>query len=246
MFFTGSLLLGTVSFYYLDSVKAFDLPIFLGTFFSSLLCVFGYFCLYYGFQVGSLSVVSTITAGGALVSVALSLVILKEWPSPLQFSAVGLVISGVILVSFRKSGPGKAPGKTLGVVPAIFSALFFGSYVVLVKLVSPQTGPFLPVFLIRGLGVVLIGGALLYRKELAYPPKPLWKYLVAIGAFDALAFLSLITGINRTMVSIVSPLSSLFTVVTVLLARFVLKEKLKAHQIGGIGLVMAGVILLSL
>lgn len=246
MFATGSIFLGIGAFFFGSWVNGPSPALLLGTFLSSLFCVFGYYFLYYGFQVGSLSVVSTITSAGALVSVGLSIVLLKEWPTPLQFLAIGMVITGVILVSFRKEQGTEALKRSKGLVPAVLSAFFFGSYVVLVKMVSHETGPFLPVFLIRGIGVVLIGGILVRRKELSLPPRPIWKVLAAIGFLDAVAFISLIAGIQLALVSIVSPLSSLFTVVTVALARIFLKERLQYHQLAGFLFVTCGVILLSL
>jgi drug/metabolite transporter (DMT)-like permease len=245
MFLVGTAVLGVLTFFTLNRIQMIDPTLFLLTVISSLLCVLGYFFLYYGFQIGSLSVVSTITAGGTIVPVLFSLLFLKEWPTVPQFAGIGLIICGVGLVSFRGKPSPLSQKKILGVFPAILSSLFFGSYVILVKLVSEKTGPVLPIFIVRGVGVILMGSLLLYRKETIYPPRPVWKYLFAIGLLDALAFLSFTVGIHKALVSIVSPLSSLFTLVTVSLARLILKEKLVSYQIYGFWSVLFGVLALS-
>ncbi|MHB8482921.1 MAG: DMT family transporter [Nitrospiria bacterium] len=247
MFLVGTVLLGLLALFSPWRGGSFDKPAFLINALSSVLGVLGYFFLYYGFQIGSLSVVSTITAAGTIVPVALSLWVLREWPTSLQLFGIGLVILGVTFVSFKPQ-PLWSPvfrKKRLGVIPAILSALFFGSYVILIKIVSVKTGPILPIFVVRGMGVIIIGITLIYRKETASPPKEIWKYLAAVGILDAMAFLAFTVGMNKTLVAIVSPLSSLFTLVTVLLARFILKEQLTFHQKWGFWLVLFGVLTLS-
>ena len=231
MFLVGTVLLGLVTFFTIGKAGSLDRSMLFINILASTLGVLGYFFLYYGFQIGSLSVVSTITSAGTIVPVTLSLWILKEWPTPTQFLGIALIIPGVILVSFKRP-PGGSPllrKKRLGVIPAVLSALFFGSYVILIKIVSVKAGPILPIFIVRGMGVILIGITLIYRKETAPPPRKVWKYLAAIGILDAAAFLAFIVGINNTFVAIVAPLSSLFTLVTVLLARIVLKERSFTH-----------------
>jgi uncharacterized membrane protein len=246
MFLVGTIMLGALTFLSIGKSQSFDQPLFLLNILSSLLGVLGYFFLYYGFQVGTLSVVSTITAGGTIVPVLFSLYFLKEWPTVPQFIGIGLIIGGVVLVSRKKASSGSEKKKSAGVIPALLSSLFFGSYVILIKIVSARTGPLLPIFIVRGMGVILIGSALIYRKETTYPPKEVWKYLVVIGLLDALAFLAFTVGINQALVAIVSPLSSLFTLVTVTWAHFILKEKLEFQQKWGFWMVLFGVLTLSI
>jgi drug/metabolite transporter (DMT)-like permease len=246
MSLVGAVLLGFINLLPFGDKRGLDLPLFFLNFAASSLGILGYFCLYYGFQVGKLSVVSTITAAGTMVPVSLSLLILKEWPTVDQFIGIFLIVIGVTLVSLQNpKTPAPACGQK-GVVPALLSALFFGSYVILIKLISVKTGPLLPVFFVRGMGVVFIGGILLAQKKKFSVPVRLWKYLIFIGMLDALAFLAFTVGMSYTLVAIVAPISSLFTLVTVALARFILNEKFLPHQKWGFFIVMAGVIFISL
>jgi uncharacterized membrane protein len=246
MFLVGTVMLGGLTFSSIGKTESFDQPLFLLTILSSLLGVSGYFFLYYGFQVGTLSLVSTITAAGTIVPVLFSLYFLKEWPTVPEFIGIGFIIGGVVLVSRKNASSESEKKKGAGVMPALLSSLFFGSYVILIKMVSARTGPLLPIFIVRGMGVILIGLALIYRKETNFPPKGVWKYLIAIGVLDALAFLAFTVGINKALVAIVSPLSSLFTLVTVTLAHFILKEKLEIQQKWGFWMVLIGVLTLSM
>jgi len=246
MFLVGTVILGIMTLISIGKTPSISLELFLLNMISALLCILGYFFLYYGFQIGKLSVVSTITAGGTIVPVLFSLYFLKEWPTGPQFVGIGLIIAGVVLVSMKGHSSNLTKPRILGVFPALLSSLFFGSYVILVKIVSQKTGPLLPVFLVRGMGVILMGSLLVYRKETAYPPREVWKYLLATGFLDALAFLAFTSGINKALVAIVSPLSSMFTLVTVTLAHFVLKERLETRQKWGFWTVLFGVLALSI
>jgi drug/metabolite transporter (DMT)-like permease len=71
----------------------------------------------------------------------------------------------------------------------------------------------------------------------------LWVF--GIASFDLGANLTFGIASTKGYVSITSVLASLFPVVTVMLARFVLKERLRAIQKGGVVVTMAGVALIS-
>ncbi|MBI1824567.1 MAG: DMT family transporter, partial [Nitrospirae bacterium] len=130
MFSVGAVVLGLLTFMMIGRVQSFDRNLLILNLISSLLCVLGYFFLYYGFQIGTLSVVSTITAGGTIVPVLFSLYFLKEWPTLSQFIGIGLITGGVVLVSFKGTASNLSQKAILGVFPAVLSSLFFGSYVI--------------------------------------------------------------------------------------------------------------------
>ena len=65
------------------------------------------------------------------------------------------------------------------------------------------------------------------------------------GISDGIAFVFYLLAINRATVSIVAPIVASSLVVTVILARIFLKEKMTEKQIVGTGLIMAGVLVLS-
>jgi drug/metabolite transporter (DMT)-like permease len=68
---------------------------------------------------------------------------------------------------------------------------------------------------------------------------------VAIGAFDLLANLLFVLAAGRGLLSVVGVLSSLYPAVTVVLARFVLGERLSGEQGVGVLITLAGVVALA-
>jgi drug/metabolite transporter (DMT)-like permease len=69
--------------------------------------------------------------------------------------------------------------------------------------------------------------------------------LAAVGLGDLGANFMFGLASNRGLVSLVSVLGALYPVVTVLLARFVLAERLRFIQIIGVAVALAGVVLIS-
>jgi drug/metabolite transporter (DMT)-like permease len=69
--------------------------------------------------------------------------------------------------------------------------------------------------------------------------------IAAIGLFDLLANLLFVLAAGRGLLSVVGVLGSLYPAVTVLLARFVLHERLSRAQNAGVLITLAGVVALA-
>lgn len=189
---------------------------------------------------GTMGVVSPIAALGAVVPVLIGLAS-GERPSALQ--VVGIVVA--LLGAAAASGPelGGA-GRARPVVLAALAGVGFGLALTfigrgaesstLMTLVGMRatsvTG-----FVVLALVVRTVGGV---RTRHLAP-------LAAIGIADAGANLTF--GIASTMglLSVTAVVASLYPVVTVLLARFVLSERLRPVQQAGVVAALGGVVLMS-
>ena len=76
--------------------------------------------------------------------------------------------------------------------------------------------------------------------------RPNLATLVGAGVLDNLANLLFVLAAARGLLSLVSVLGSLYPVVTVVLARVVLDERLARWQLVGVGAALTGVALISL
>jgi drug/metabolite transporter (DMT)-like permease len=70
--------------------------------------------------------------------------------------------------------------------------------------------------------------------------------LVGVGVFDTAANMLFGLAAARGLLSVVSVLSSLYPVVLVALARFLLHERIQRHQLAGVAVALGGVALISL
>jgi drug/metabolite transporter (DMT)-like permease len=76
-------------------------------------------------------------------------------------------------------------------------------------------------------------------------PRDMWPALLAIGTFDVLANTLFAVATTHGLLALVGVVGSLYSAVTVLLARFVLGERLAAPQRAGVVLALAGVALIA-
>jgi drug/metabolite transporter (DMT)-like permease len=91
---------------------------------------------------------------------------------------------------------------------------------------------------------VILAAVAVVRPSLAIPALQL-PVLWLIGIGDMLGNLLFAAASSSGLVSVTSVLASLFPIVTVILARIILKERVARSQEAGIGLTLAGVALIS-
>jgi drug/metabolite transporter (DMT)-like permease len=196
---------------------------------------------YRGMAVGAISIVAPIAGAGAAIPVAVGLAT-GDRPSALQGIGFVAAIGGVVLSSWERT-PGAsrwAAGAGFGIV----AMLGFGFYFVFLHMAS--TDDFLwPAFLFRVTSVSLVWTALLLVRPATGPIGGAWPVLVAIGVLDTGGNTLFAAASSHGSVSVTSVLASLYPVVTVLFARYHLHERVHRVQELGIGLTIAGIVLVS-
>ena len=96
-------------------------------------------------------------------------------------------------------------------------------------------------FAARLVSVSLLAGAVLFTRPDLRAAKPHFGAVAAIGVLDLGANGLFALAASKGLVSVASVSSSLYPVVTILLARAILSERVRPSQQAGIVLVMAGV-----
>ena len=244
---TGIILFSVVflAFFKLPMLSLFAIEIIL---IAGFLGVISYLAFYKGLQVGKVSIISPISSCWAAVTVILSLIFLNETLTKFQAYGVTLAITGAVLTSFKWHDLKKLNLKNLatGVHYAIIAMLSWGIYVVLISMLVPELGWFLPIFFIKAVAVLyLLAYFAIAKKEFSFP-KNVATFVVLIGILETIAFLSLGVGISSEYTAIVAPIAAAFPAVTIILARIFFKESLDINQKIGIISVLAGLVLLSI
>jgi drug/metabolite transporter (DMT)-like permease len=197
---------------------------------------------YRAMALGSVSVVSTIGALGIVVPIAAGIA-QGESPNALEGLGAAVAIAGAILVAREPDPEWRTANRTVLGLAAI-AALGFGTFFWLLDLGSPAN-PAWTIVLARTGGVTL----LLLAAARAKPGLPLdggrLPVLAAIGFCDILANSLFTVSTNHGLLSLVSVAGSMYAAVTVILARFVLGERLARPQQLGLGLALAGVAVLA-
>lgn len=231
----------------------------------------GIAAFYRGLAVGAMGVVAPISGVAAAIPVAVG-VATGERPSTIQVAGIGLALAGVALAS-REGEPSPAAsdhrlpaleeeagaldhagararatpwrGRLAGGVGlALVSAIGFGTFFVLIDRAS-ETDPAWAILTSRLVGLSIIVTLFVALRPAATPRRGDAPALVAVGAFDILAQTLFAVATTEGLLSVVSVLASLYPVVTIVLARVVLGERLRALQRAGAVGALAGVALIT-
>jgi drug/metabolite transporter (DMT)-like permease len=162
-----------------------------------------------------------------------------ERPHAIQGLGIALAIVGVVLASRDESGA-SAQGAGL----AIIAALGFGTFFVGIDRAS-EADVLWALTVSRAFSFAFLAcAALAIRPPFPRSPRDLGT-LAAIGVLDTSANLLFALATTQGLVSVVAVLGSLYPIITVVLARFVLHERLHPLQrVGAIG-ALAGAALIS-
>ena len=206
--------------------------------------VVGIASFYRGLAIGAMTVVAPVAATGVAVPVAVGL-IAGERPSLVQAAGVALAVAGVVTASREESELGGSARVATGAGLALTAALGFGGFFVLIDRAA-EHDLFWALLANRMTGVTgLTLAALVLRPRLgAIGPRD-GATLVLVGALDTGANALFAAAAAQGLVSLAAVLSSLYPVVTIVLARLVLGERVRAVQRAGIAAAIGGVVLIS-
>jgi drug/metabolite transporter (DMT)-like permease len=198
---------------------------------------------YRALAVGSMGIVGPISATGAIVPVAYGLA-RGERPSVLQGVGIVVAVGGVVAASLEPLPDGAGRRFATGVGLALLAAVGFGSSILGLNRVS-QAGVVWGTLTLRLTVVPIVCVAALLLRPSASRLRPMLPILLAAGLFDTGANLLYGASARHGLISVVSVLGSLYPVVLVGLARFVLSERIARPQLAGVAVALAGVALIS-
>ncbi|HET7567363.1 MAG TPA: DMT family transporter [Gaiellaceae bacterium] len=209
---------------------------------SALLGTIGLAAFYRGMAIGAMSVVAPIAAVAAGIPVAWG-VVGGDRISFLQALGIAAALGGSVVASVERHAEGTRLAAGAGW--AVVAMLCFGGYFVPMHASAPDDWLW-PAFLFRCTSVPLVWAAVLARRSAPRGVRPHLPALVAIGFLDTggNALFAAASAANG-LLSVASVLGSLYPVVTVLLARFLLGERVQRTQDAGVVLALAGVVLIT-
>jgi len=232
-----------------DSVQGDSDGILLAVF-AGFLGALGFVFYIFALKSGKVSIVSVLTAGYPAVSVVLAIIVIGDILTLTQGIGILLVVSAIITLSLptkaERKENGTAPKSRMWLVWALLSLVFWGLWAIPSQLAMKNIGES-DYILIDGITMVLTWVPLwiLFDKgRMNRDPKKL-GYSGTAGILASVGTISLFLAINNGQVSLVTPLTSIYPLFTVLLARILLKEKLEWLQYCAIAAGVLGVILLA-
>jgi drug/metabolite transporter (DMT)-like permease len=207
---------------------------------SSVGGIVGLTAFYRALSIGAMGVVAPLSSTAAVIPLVVGIAT-GDRPSAVQAAGVVVAITGVVLAS-REAGEHGSVARGAGF--ALLSAVGFGCFFVAMDKASD--GDVLwAVCVNRTVSVALLALALLITRPALGLRLVDMRRLAVVGVLDILANGFFALAATKGLVSVVAVLASLYPVVTVVLARVVLHERLRAVQRVGAALALAGVALIS-
>ncbi|OGK21969.1 hypothetical protein A3C23_00350 [Candidatus Roizmanbacteria bacterium RIFCSPHIGHO2_02_FULL_37_13b] len=216
----------------------------------TVIIAFCYLSYYYILKKGQLSLTGTVMAGYPIFTIVLAHLLLAERVSEFQFLAIMIVIFGMIMISLPSE---RISIKSLkkqswfywGVVYAILAGL--GDFISKVAINKSDLYTFL-----FALSLSFLFTSLIYfvvdkksRMPLSFSFEQ-YKYAVSGNLMMVFGMLTFYTAISSGLVSLVTPISSTYAAITVVLSIKFLHEKITKIQSFAILLLILGIILIGL
>lgn len=200
--------------------------------------------LYRALAIGMMTIVAPVAATGAVIPVVFGLA-MGEQLGAFPLAGIVLALAGLVLVSRGESGHLVTGRQREGIALALLSACGFGGFFVSMN-EAADTDPLWALLVSRLSFVLLAGAAALVLARPVIVRVDELPRLVGIGLLDLGAATTFSLATTEGLLGIVSVLASLPPLITVIMARIVLKERVRRSQRVGVVLTLLGVPLIAL
>lgn len=204
---------------------------------------------YRALAIGKMSIVAPISATGVCIPIIVGIAG-GERPAAIQLVGIIAASAGVVLATREAhEEETSAAASRASIVLALVAAVGFGLFTVGIRS-SARSDVLWTLFGERAAGVLAIGVAVIAlrrgdRRDLAFGPVRTMGPVVLIGALDLVGVGLYALAGTHGLLSIVAVAASLYPLVTVLLARTVLGERVQRIQEVGIAAAIVGVAMIA-
>jgi drug/metabolite transporter (DMT)-like permease len=203
--------------------------------------VVGITSLYRGLAVGRMGVVAPTT--GVLAAVVPVAAGFATEGVPRTEAVIGIMLALVAVVLVTRA-PGHGTVRPSGIRWALLAGLAIGAFNVCVGQFS-GAGAFGPLAIMRALQVVILAVLIVAWRQPWRLERGILPSLVVVGILDMAGNAAFILAAQAGQLAIAAVLSSLYPVVTVVLAIAVLRERLTPRHVVGIGVTALAIALIS-
>jgi drug/metabolite transporter (DMT)-like permease len=202
----------------------------------------GLYAFYRGMAVGAMSVVAPVAGVSAVVPVIVGFA-MGDRPSVWQNVGMAAALVGVLLAP-REHQEGGGRRFAAGVGLALLAAVGFGGYFPFMH-EAGEADFWWASLVFRSTSFLLIATAVAATRTPVGVPRNDLPLVVFVGIGDTLGNVLFAASSKHGLVGVTSVLASLYPIVAVVLARFVLDERVDRSQQLGIAATLAGVALIS-
>ncbi len=205
----------------------------------------GYIGFYESLKHGKVSIVGTVIGAYAPWTVILALFFLGESMSLIEGIGVTLVVAAMLVFTYG-GGNGEKRTERLGIAFALMAFFFFGTSAALAKGVMTDIGTtdFIGVYALVCPSLWILYWLTTERGKFEMPKSNKWILELSTLCF-ALGSITYYLAIQNGNVSIVTPITNLYPLLTIVVAKFRLREKLSLRQYVALAMLIVSVLLFS-
>lgn len=203
--------------------------------------------LYEGMARGPIAVVAPIVATHPVPVLAVN-VLMGVRPSAVQWGAMAAVIIGGVLISrhaISEAEPAEAKANRTTLLIALGACIAYVAIVLTGQAATPIIGELQTMWIGRCAGLAFIALVLIIHGARLRVPITWWPFVGLQGGLDSLGYLAFLAGANSVAPHVTMVVASAFSVVTVLLARVIIREHISGLQWAAIALIALGTAVLS-
>lgn len=205
----------------------------------------GVLALYAGLATGRMSIVAPVTAAlSGSIPAAVGILFLGDELRPNAVAGIVMALVAIVVVSATAEDDGSG-SSSRALVFAVISGLGFSASILAYAHTDGETG-LAPLLIARLVAVTLFALAALSTRRAVIPAVRVRGLVVATGLVDVAANVTQVLALRMGPLAVASVLGSLYPVGTLLLARFVLHERLHGLQRAGVALSVVAVVLTAM
>jgi drug/metabolite transporter (DMT)-like permease len=212
---------------------------------SGLAGAIGVMFLYRGLAVGRMSVVAPVTAVVAATLPVIFGLVVGERPPGVALAGVAVALVAIGLISRPAPSDRRDPeGSDSGVGLALVAGVGFAAFFILLERAGPTAGLW-PLVGARASSILLTGALALLTSAPLRPAAGTARPIAVVGLLDGAANVLYLFATQRGLLSLVAVLTSMYPATTVLLARFLLGERLTRLRAAGLAVAATAVALMA-
>jgi len=201
--------------------------------------------LYYALANGAMSMVAPTTAATAATLPLVVGVLGGDRLSPIAALGIAFGIAGIVLVSLTSTAAASTRRIDIrALLCALAAGAGFGGLFVLLAQTS-SGGSLWPLVWARCATVPLLLTIVAVQRIGLRVAQPTWALAVLSGILDMSSTILYLLAVRIGTLSVVGVLASLYPVSTVLLARFIIRERIRPVQLAGVALAVGSVAMLA-
>lgn len=231
----------------LSDINNFNFEVIVTSFGLGIVFIIGFIAFNEGLRIANPTVVGTIVAAFALLTVIFSVIFLKETITPLQIFYIAIIFLGLLLTSIDFKYLEKFKEKiNKGIILAFIAMFCWGIYFTFIKIPVKQIGWFWPQYITLSLFPLLfIYMKVTHEKLISWNKKKVFLSLLINAILVTVGEFSFNFAISKGSSAIVAAIAGAYPVLFAAIAFFLFKDPISKQQTIGVVLSLLGIVLLS-